>query len=139
MERKCFAVFGIIEGLPEGEGKILLIHDKGKPSPAMWKLPGGRSNIEIEECPEYALIREIDEEVKITIMLPDKKDVVLEKNLENHIFKVYKAKYYDGKINAGEEVEWIKLFSVNEINSMILANEILPKHAQALTKYILGF
>src|SRR3990167_1578587 len=68
MNDKCFAVFGIIEGLPEGEGKILLIHDKGKPSPAMWKLPGGRSNIEIEECPEYALIREIDEEVKITIM-----------------------------------------------------------------------
>src|SRR3990167_1578590 len=68
MERKCFAVFGIIEGLPEGEGKILLIHDKGKPSPAMWKLPGGRSNIEIEECPEYALIMVIFTSSSISLM-----------------------------------------------------------------------
>jgi len=135
-ERK-FAVFAIIEGLPEeSEGKILLIHDKYKPAPAMWKLPGGKA--ENGEYPELALIRELMEEIKINVIPPTEKDVVFEKDCGNHIFRVYKVRYYNGKVDASEEVEWVRLFSVGEVKKMIKRNEILPKHAQALTAYF-GF
>lgn len=132
---KGFAVFGIIEGLPDE--KILLIHDKDKPAPAMWKLPGGK--MEDGEWPELALIRELNEELRINVMPPSDKDVVFEKDLGNHIFRVYKVRYYNGEINAGDEVEWLKLFSLGEITEMISNDKILPKHAQALTAYMFGF
>lgn len=135
MNRKGFAVFAIMEGLPEG--KILLIHDKDKPAPAMWKLPGGKA--EDGEWPELALIRELNEELKINVMPPSDKDVVFEKDLGNHVFKVYKVEYYNGKIGAGEEVEWLKLFSVAEVKEMISENKILPKHAAALNAYFYQF
>ena len=132
MSDKGFAVFGIIEGLPDG--KIPLIHDKDKPAPAMWKLPGGRT--ENGECPEFALIRELDEEIKINVLPPKDEDVIFEKDLESHIFRVYKARYYNGKIAVGDEVKWLKLFSVTEIKEMIYSDQILPKHAQALNAYL---
>ena len=135
MDGKGCAVFAIIEGLPQE--KILLIHDKGKPAPAAWKLPGGKA--EDGECPEFALIRELSEEVKINVIPPTEIDVIFEKDLGNHIFKVFKARYHSGEICAGEEIEWIKLFSIEEIKAMIIGNQILPKHAMALTKYIFGF
>ncbi|MEK9168312.1 MAG: NUDIX domain-containing protein [Patescibacteria group bacterium] len=130
MSDKGFAVFGIIEGLPDG--KIPLIHDKDKPAPAMWKLPGGRT--ENGECPEFALIRELDEEIKINVLPPKDEDVIFEKDLGSHIFRVYKVRYYNGKIAAGDEVEWMKMFSMAEVKQMISENKILPKHAQALSK-----
>ena len=132
MSDKGFAVFGIIEGLPDG--KIPLIHDKDKPAPAMWKLPGGKA--EDGEYPELALIRELAEEIKINVIPPSDKDIIFEKDLGNHIFKVFKVRYYSGEICVGEEVEWIKLFSIEEVLAMIIGNQILPKHAQALTKHI---
>jgi len=134
MERKGFAVFGILEGL--SSGKILLIQDKNKPAPSMWKLPGGKS--EKGESSIIALIRELEEELKINILPLNDKDVVFEKNLDSHIFMVYKVNYIS-KAEVGEEIEKLKLFSVAEIKGMIAHNEILPRHAQALNAYMLSF
>lgn len=129
--KKRYAVFGIIEGL--AKGKILLIHDKNKPAPAMWKLPGGKS--EKGESSEYALICELKEELKINIKTPSEKDVVFEKDCGNHIFMVYKVNS-DNKVAVGEEIDKLKMFSVAEVKGMISNGNILPKHAQALEAYM---
>lgn len=132
MDGKGFAVFGIIEGLLNG--KILLIQDKNKPAPAMWKLPGGKS--EKGELPEYALVRELNEELKINIEIPVEKDMVFERDYGNHIFRIYRVNS-DDKAVVGEEIEKLKMFSAAEIRGMINNGNILPKHAQALAAYML--
>lgn len=134
MEKKGYAVFGIIERL--SNGKILLIRDKNKPAPAMWKLPGGKS--EEGESSEYALVRELNEELKINIEIPVEKDMIFEKDCGNHIFRVYRVNS-GNKATVGEEIEKLKMFSVVEIKGMINNGNILPKHAQALNAYMLSF
>ncbi len=131
--RSPYSVFGIIEIL----NKILLVIDKNKPLPNMWKLPGGKANT--GEYPELTLTREIMEEIGINIERPLETDVIFKKKVseDGHIFMVYTTRYYVGEVSIGEEIEKAKLFSLEQIKPMILQNEILPRHAMALTQYFL--
>ena len=57
--------------LINSEGRVLLLKNERN----MWELPGGR--IEQGEQPEQALIREIDEEIGITVSVKQLIDVCL--------------------------------------------------------------
>lgn len=129
-----FAVFAIIEGVPDKSG-ILLIQDKGKPAPHFWKLPGGKG--EKGEHPEWTLARELEEELGIEVsnILPT--DIIFRKKAADHEFLVYKAAYDGGEIKEGNEIQRISFFSLEEIKKMLIGNEILPKHAIALAQYFL--
>ncbi len=131
--RGGMAVFAIINGLPEE--KIILVHDKHKPPPPMWKLPGGK--VEPWESPEIALYRELNEEIGINILPLTDKDVIFEKDLGTHIFRVYKVIYHSGQITPyQEEIERLNLFSEKDIRQMLLDKKILPKHGAAITEYL---
>lgn len=130
------AVFGIVKGIKGQGDNILLIRDirKKESDVRFWKLPGGKS--ESGEYPELTLVRELFEEIKINIIRPLDKDIIFKKEENGHIFLVYKARYYNGRVRKGDEVEEISFFSPREAEGMILSNEILPNHATALLVYL---
>ncbi|TRZ64406.1 MAG: NUDIX hydrolase [Spirochaetia bacterium] len=128
-------VFAVIIGLPKEEGKILLVQDKDERFPPMWKLPGGR--VEVWESPDVALYRELDEEVGAVVYPVEDEDVIFEVDLGDHIFRVYKAAYYDGEISqCSDEIEKIKTFSVGEMAQLLVEKKILPRHAAAIERYL---
>lgn len=130
------AIFGIIEGLPEKDG-IPLVQDAYKRSPAMWKLPGGR--VEIGESPAIALYRELMEEIGIITTTVADEDLIFSMNLENHIFAVYRAYYYDGEFGIySDEIQKAGIFSFDELKNLLSRKEILPNHAAAIERYLAG-
>lgn len=128
------AVFAVVESVPNHEDKILLVQEKTNKFPKYWKLPGGKT--EIGEYQELALVRELNEEIGINIRRPLETDIIFKIRKTNHIFVVYKAIYYGGKVIAGREIEILSFFLSNDIKKMIINNEILPRHAMALGKYL---
>ena len=135
MTHELTAAFGIIEGMPNCEKLILLVQDKNKPEPRRWKLPGGKNKE--KENPELTVVREINEEIGITVHQPLDTNVIFKKHVEDsHVFIVYRVKYYDGEIMAGTEIEQVAFFEPWHIKQLILADEILPRHAMALTRYL---
>lgn len=135
MNGKSHSVFGIVEDVPGYEGKIPMIQEKGNSfsfPKKMWKLPGGRG--EFGEDAELTLIRELQEEIGINIFLPASD--MFKKETPEHTFKVMRAKYYNGALKLGEEVECVFFFSRKEIETLIDYEEILPNHAEALKAYL---
>jgi len=132
------SVFAVVEGMPSDDKKIPLIREKTKDLygfwPRLWKLPGGK--VEPNEYPELTVIREISEEIGINIFPPENKDVFFSINLGDHTFQVYRVDYYGGELQAGEEIEEIRLFSFKEIEPMMIGSKILSNHAAAIKKYL---
>ena len=143
------AVFGIVRGAVEGivssserrevfsrgSGTILLVQDKRpEVSQPLWKLPGGRT--EPGESWDVTLVREISEEVKITIHRPEQSDRVLRVQLPDHVFLVYCAQYYTGMVEKGDEILRVAVFSHDEVRAMLQWGIILPKYAKALYTYL---
>ncbi len=131
---KGMAVFAVIEGIPKHEAEIIMIQDKNKPLPRMWKLIGGTT--EDGESASWTILREVNEEIGINIIPPTEKDIILKKELQKHIFVTFKAKYYNGSIRRGSEISKLNFFSSEEVVQMIQNGEIVPNHAEALKKYL---
>lgn len=132
-ETESMAVFAIIEGLLEGD--ILLIQDKHEPPP-MWKFPGGR--VEPGESPEVALYRELFEEIGIVVLPVENEDIVSEEKTGDHIFRVYRARYYSGGFKpCSDEIDRVEAFSIDGARQLLSHSRILPKHATALQKYFI--
>lgn len=56
--------------LVDGQGRVLISkRPEGKPLAGLWEFPGGK--VEPRETPEYALIREIEEELGIVLAVSD--------------------------------------------------------------------
>ena len=131
---QSMAVYGIVQGIPEHEKHILLIQDKNKPEPRMWKLPGGKN--ESGEWPALVVVREISEEIGIVIHQPLDTDIIFKKAETSHLFAVYAVPHYQGNVKAGAEIERAEFFTADQIKLMIRNNQILPRHAMALIKHL---
>lgn len=133
MEKGRYSVFGIIEGIPGYEEKIPMIQEKGywKDEDRKWKFHGGKG--EFGENPDFTLIRELQEEIKINIFFPPTE--VFRKEMPGHTFIGMRGKYYSGDIILGEEVERINFFTRQEAEDLIRLGKILPNHAEILKAY----
>src|SRR6185295_8829051 len=84
MNRPLFAVAVLIVA-PEG---IPVVRDLKKPVPLFWKLPGGRS--EGNETAEATAVREVQEEIGLTLTEPDLK-VIHQEQREHHTLVIFRA------------------------------------------------
>lgn len=131
---KSMAVFAVIEGIPKHKEEILMIQDRKKPLPRMWKLIGGTT--EDEESASWTILREVNEEIGINIIPPTEKDIVLKKELQKYTFVAFRARYYNGSIRRGGEISKLDFFTREEIIQMMQNGEIVSNHAEALKKYL---
>lgn len=129
---ESIVVFGIIDDIPKEKGKILLLHEKGKPAPALFKMPGG--TVEEGEALGRALAREIKEETGIEAIACG--DEFYKKNLKTHKFVAFRVQYVSGEISLGEEIEKIELFSPEEAMMMLRHKKIVPTHAEPLKRFL---
>jgi 8-oxo-dGTP diphosphatase len=87
--------------LIDADGRVLLAkRPPGRPLAGLWEFPGGK--VEAGETPEAALVRELDEELGIT---------VAEKCLAFHLLMPLCAcRKWEGEVTAkqGQELTWVR-------------------------------
>lgn len=120
MEKKPTLLFVVALALIDEYQKILLqIRPLGKSMAGLWEFPGGK--VEDGELPEFALIRELKEELNISL-LPQNliptcfaSEPLGEKNL---LLLLYMADKWDGDIVAkeGQSFDWFDLDSISELD-----------------------
>lgn len=137
-EKILAAVFVIIEKVPGHEDKILLLQEKNRPEPRMWKLPGG--TVEEYEWPEVTAYREIQEETGLLMKRLDSEDKIFDEERKSRTgqyrFIVFRGEYMRGTTLVGDEVERIGFFSKKEVETLIEKNKIVPTHIPVLKKYL---
>jgi len=115
-----FAVVVAIE-TPAG---LLLIRDHKKPAPVYWKIPGGRS--EPGESPETTAVREIQEEVGMTINPADLK-LIIKEDRGTHCFVAFQMRinYQPKRQKKSADQEEVRAFEITAIHKM---SDFLPNH-----------
>lgn len=116
------------------DGKILLAQRrKGSHKELLWEFPGGKleKNETIEEC----LVREIDEELGLNIVVKDLiKQLPFEyetKIVDLHIFFATCSKPETMKMNAHEKIEWIFPKDLNKFE-LVPADELAIPSIEAI-------
>jgi 8-oxo-dGTP diphosphatase len=97
---------GIIE---DASGRLLVsLRPEGKPWPGFWEFPGGK--VDPGETPEQALVRELWEELGITVTVPEPFRVLEytypERTVHLHFYRV---RHWTGTAHGreGQEVRWL--------------------------------
>ncbi len=119
MENKPTLLFVVALALIDQNGKILMqTRPLGKSMAGLWEFPGGK--VEEAELPEFAIIRELKEELNISISRQDLKPTCFaseplgEKSL---LLLLYMADKWHGDIIAkeGQKFDWFDLDSILEL------------------------
>ncbi|MBU2263573.1 NUDIX hydrolase [Patescibacteria group bacterium] len=138
VENTPAVVFVIIENVFGHQGKILLLQEKNRPEPRMWKLPGG--TLDKGEWPEVTAYREALEETGLLIKTLYDEDKIFDEKREGRFgpyrFIVFRADYMRGTTLVGDKVERIGFFSKEEVKGLIEKREIVPTHVPTLKKYL---
>lgn len=134
-----WACYGIVE-LSEPENKIILVQDMNKPKPWKWKLPGGCKETE-ETTPEETLWRELNEELGIPLR---RRELIFTQEVTRgmpHTFYVWAMKPISReeatKIKPGDELRCLEFFSISKIKEMIKDQEIIPRHAEGISEFLI--
>jgi len=133
VEKSC-VVFVIVKGVLGYENCIVMIQEKNKPEPKLWKLVGGTR--ENGESLSDTASREVLEEIGVTLRDVSDNDVVYQAEIKGkhspYDFILFEGRYLMGQITKGEEVEEIGFFSPAQIKEMIKNRQIVKNHADAL-------
>lgn len=98
--------------LIDGEGRVLLSkRPEGKPLAGLWEFPGGK--VEPGETPEHALIRELKEELGVTLPVSGLTPLTFASHTyaEFHLLMpVYACRRWQGTVTAheGQELAWVE-------------------------------
>ncbi len=120
MEKKPTLLFVVALALIDENQKILMqIRPLGKSMAGLWEFPGGK--VEKGELPEDALVREINEELNISISAQNltptcfASEPLGEKNL---LLLLYTADKWEGDIIAKEDqkFDWFDLDSISKLD-----------------------
>jgi 8-oxo-dGTP diphosphatase len=98
--------------LIDADGRVLLAQrPNGKPMAGLWEFPGGK--IEAGETPEQSLIRELEEELGITV----KEACLAPLTFASHsypdfhlLMPLYVCRRWDGTVRAleGQQLAWVR-------------------------------
>ncbi len=120
MEKKPTLLFVVALALIDENQKILMqIRPLGKSMAGLWEFPGGK--VEKGELPEDALVREINEELNISISAQNltptcfASEPLGEKNL---LLLLYTADKWEGDIIAKEDqkFDWFDLDTISKLD-----------------------
>lgn len=120
MEKKPTLLFVVALALIDENEKILLqTRPLGKSMAGLWEFPGGK--VEEGELPEHALVREMKEELNITVSAQNltatcfASESLGKKNL---LLLLYIADIWDGDIIAkeGQEFDWFDLDAMSQLD-----------------------
>lgn len=98
--------------LIDGEGRVLISRrPEGKPLAGLWEFPGGK--LERLETPEHALVRELDEELGITVATSGLLPLTFSSHTyaEFHLLMpVYACWHWQGEVEAKEDqaLAWVE-------------------------------
>ncbi|PPR78582.1 MAG: 8-oxo-dGTP diphosphatase [Alphaproteobacteria bacterium MarineAlpha2_Bin1] len=118
----------VVLALLDSENRILISKRLiDKPMGGMWEFPGGK--IEADESPESALIREIKEELSISISkscLAPLTFSTVTYGTRNFLILMYVCRVWEGKVNASvsAEIKWVEKRDLGKYN-MPSGNESL--------------
>lgn len=123
-----FAV-AVLVVTPQG---IPLVRDLKKPAPAFWKLPGGRS--EGDETAEEAAIREINEEIGVTLT-PDSLAIIHEEDRGSHSLVIFRVDLpvLPKLLTKGNEGEEIAVFTPSEL---VASADFFPNHRRVVERIL---
>ena len=98
--------------LIDADGRVLLAkRPPGRPLAGLWEFPGGK--VEAGETPEAALVRELDEELGITVA----EKCLAPLTFASHgyeafhlLMPLYACRKWDGEVTAkqGQELTWVR-------------------------------
>ena len=113
-----FPVIPVSSGLIIQNNKVLIgLRSEGDNGGGLWEFPGGK--IEIDECSEDAVIRELSEELDIVVHKPKKIMQYLHR-FKNLIYDIsfFEVISFKGSIKkiVHDELEWVYLDSINNYN-----------------------
>lgn len=133
---KDFAEFAVLYRRKNGEKlQVLLIQDSDKPG--KWKLAGGKS--EPGEQQKQALIRELHQELGITVDVGSISKKIYSMSFRTHTFIAY-AVPHTRRFGAFHmhEVELLRKhwFDLQEVKRLINRGQVLPHHTSALLDFI---
>jgi len=98
--------------LLDGDGRLLIAkRPEGRPLAGLWEFPGGK--VEAGETPEHALIRELAEELGITIAESDLTPLTFASHdyAEFHLLMpLYLCRHWRGALTAheGQALAWVR-------------------------------
>ncbi|MDP3974901.1 MAG: NUDIX hydrolase [Candidatus Jorgensenbacteria bacterium] len=119
----------------EVESEILLVTKKK--APGVWGMPGGQSKP--GESPLTTMYRETIEEIGFTLENPMEIVRCLVEDPSPHLFIAFAG--YNGtpnpmeKIRIGPEIEFAVFFPGRQIDGLITAGLVRPRHAYAIQEY----
>ena len=121
--------------LIDADGRVLLAErPAGKPMAGLWEFPGGK--VEANERPEETLIRELKEELGITVSEPCLAPLTFASHMypDFHLLMpLYVCRRWDGMVTPqeGQQVAWVKPDRLRDYK-MPPADEPLVAHLMAL-------
>ena len=133
MRRKTVLVAAC--ALIDSDGRVLLAQrPPGKPMEGLWEFPGGK--VEADERPEETLIRELKEELNVTVSEPCLAPLTFASHIypDFHLLMpLYVCRRWEGMVQPleGQAVAWVKPNRLREYK-MPPADEPLVAHLMAL-------
>jgi 8-oxo-dGTP diphosphatase len=121
--------------LIDSDGRVLLAQrPPGKPMEGLWEFPGGK--VEASERPEETLIRELKEELNVTVSEPCLAPLTFASHIypDFHLLMpLYVCRRWEGTVQPleGQAVAWVKPNRLREYQ-MPPADEPLVAHLMAL-------
>jgi 8-oxo-dGTP diphosphatase len=121
--------------LIDADGRVLLAErPAGKPMAGLWEFPGGK--VEANERPEETLIRELKEELGITVSEPCLAPLTFASHVypDFHLLMpLYVCRRWEGMVTPleGQQVAWVKPNRLRD-HKMPPADEPLVAHLMAL-------
>ena len=121
--------------LIDSDGRVLLAQrPPGKPMEGLWEFPGGK--VEADERPEETLIRELKEELNVTVSEPCLAPLTFASHIypDFHLLMpLYVCRRWEGTVQPleGQAVAWVKPNRLREYK-MPPADEPLVAHLMAL-------
>ena len=133
MKRKTVLVAAC--ALIDSDGRVLLAQrPAGKPMEGLWEFPGGK--VEADERPEETLIRELKEELNVTVSEPCLAPLTFASHIypDFHLLMpLYVCRRWEGTVQPleGQAVAWVKPNRLRDYK-MPPADEPLVAHLMAL-------